>query len=135
MIEKFKVGKLNVDVNISNRIAVFMGSSGGRGTTFLFRLLREKAVSEGKKTIFVDSLSMRTEDGSDIDFDCDIVFLDNADLYMSESLFDRIAQGRASVLVNVKSVKYVLRNGNIGYYNVYYENDRIWTKRRSMVGD
>ena len=89
---------------------------------------------EGKRTIIVDSSSMRTEDGSDIDFDCDIVFLDNADLYMSDSLFRRMTQGKANVLVNMKSAEHVLKNDNIGYYNVYYENDRIWTKRRSMVG-
>lgn len=133
MIEKFKVGKLNVDVNISDRVALFIGTS-GCGKTFLFGLLRKKAVIEGKRTIIVDSSSMRTEDGSDIDFDCDIVFLDNADLYMSDSLFRRMTQGKANVLVNMKSAEHVLKNDNIGYYNVYYENDRIWTKRRSMVG-
>lgn len=115
MIEKFKVGKLNVDVNISDRVALFIGTSGS-GKTFLFRLLRKKAVIEGKRTIIVDSSSMRTEDGSDIDFDCDIVFLDNADLYMSDSLFRRMTQGKANVLVNMKSVEHVLKNDNIGYY-------------------
>ena len=133
MIEKFKVGKLNVDVNLSDRVSLFIVTSGS-GKTFLFGLLRKKAVIEGKRTIIVDSSSMRTEDGSDIDFDCDIVFLDNADLYMSDSLFRRMTQGKANVLVNMKSAEHVLKNDNIGYYNVYYENDRIWTKRRSMVG-
>ena len=132
LIEDFNISRLNIKVNISDRIAVFFDDS-ATGKTYLFSILRKKLIMEGKKVIFVNSESMRTKDGSDIILNSDVVILDNADLYLTDELFERIMKCRALVLLSVKSIRHILRSDEIGYYRVKFGNDVLTTVRRNTV--
>ena len=131
LIENFNVSRLQVKVNISDRIVVFFDDS-ATGKTYLFNLLRKKLVLDGKKVILVDSRSMRTDDGSDIIFDADVVILDDADLYLTDELFERILKCKALVLLSVKSIKHILRSDEVGYYRVKF-GGVLMTVRRNTV--
>lgn len=132
LIEDFNISRLNIKVSISDRIAVFFDDS-ATGKTYLFGILRKKLIMEGEKVIFVNSESMRTKDGSDIVLNSDVVILDNADLYLTDELFDRIMKCKALVLLSVKSIKHILRSDEIGYYRVKFGNDVLMTVRRNTV--
>lgn len=118
---------LRVNANFQDRICVFHGDS-GQGKSFLFDLVKTFCNDNKISCIMISSKNSDVLKKLDLT-ESSVFILDNADLYMSTDLFNKIKNSSSLFLISAKYLTYMDRF-LIKQYKVHYEGTEIKAWRR-----
>lgn len=134
VISLFKVkrvmGGISFDINFADKINVIKGAS-GTGKTFLFNMLSSYCSSNKISYAFIDYKFLASGDEDLIFPHClnkELIILDNADLYLTPELFDKIRNLNATVILSKKST-FGLNMDDAHLYTIDYINTSLLTRR------
>lgn len=131
MLEFNKViGGIHFDVKFSDKINIIRGDS-GTGKTFLFNTIESFCVSNSIPYASIDYKFLASNDVDLIYTHCinkDIILLDNADLYLTPELFNKIINLNKTVIISKKSI-YGLNASDIHLYSIEYTEFELKTRR------
>lgn len=121
---------VHFDVTLSDSVCVFEQDS-GTGKTFLFTTIAEYCVVNSLKCVTMNSSRLDLLDSFEGSVkDVDILLLDNADLYLTDELFKRLAKNAKRVLISVKDISRLSLN-TAGFYFVRYVGNSLTVVRRT----
>ena len=118
----FNYDSINVQADLIDNICVFCDKS-GTGKTFLFSILECYFEYEDIKYCSFNYLNYRALENYDFS-GAEVVILDNADLYMSEELFNRLEKSNKLEVMSIRSIG-MLEMKNMGFYKICYKDDKI----------
>lgn len=122
---QFKYNGINVTVDIKEHISFMVGNS-GTGKTFLFELICKFCDIRDIAYCMFNHSNYRALSNFDVN-SVDLIILDNADMYLDESIFNRLKAGSANVLICCKNYwNYDMHN--VGLYKVEYTEHNISTR-------
>ena len=122
---QFKYNGINVTIDIKEHVSFMVGNS-GTGKTFLFELICKFCDIRDIAYCMFNHSNYRALSNFDVN-SVDLIILDNADLYLDESIFNRLKVGSASVLICCKNYwNYDMHD--VGLYKVEYTEHNISTR-------
>lgn len=124
------INGVSFDINFTDRINVIKGAS-GTGKTFLFNILMSYCVNNKISYAYIDYNFLASGDESLIFSHClnkDLIMLDNADLYLTFELFNKIRSLDATIILSKKST-FGLNMEDAHLYNIEYINSSLITRR------
>lgn len=134
MINLFKlsktIGGVFFDVNFIDRINIIKGAS-GTGKTYLFNTIASYCTSNKISYAFIDYKFSASGDEDLIFSHCinkELIILDNADLYLTKELFDKIRDLDATIILSKKTT-FGLNMSDAYLYTIDYTNSSLVTKR------
>lgn len=117
-------------INFADRINVIKGAS-GTGKTFLFSMISAYFTSNKISYAFIDYKFLASGDEELIFSHCvnkELILLDNADLYLTSELFDKIRNLDATIILSKKST-FGLNMDDAHLYTIDYTNSSLVTRR------
>lgn len=124
------MGGIVYNINFTDRINVIKGAS-GTGKTFLFNTLASYFVNNKIPYALIDYRFLATGDKDLIYPHClnkKVIILDNADLYLTKELFDKIKDSDATIILSKKST-FGLDMEDAHLYTIEYANSSLVTRR------
>lgn len=131
MLEFNKViGGIHFDVKFSDKINIIRGES-GTGKTFLLKTIESFCANNSIPYASIDHKFLASNDVDLIYMHCinkDIILLDNADLYLTPELFNKILSLNKTVIMSKKSI-YGLNAADIHLYSIEFTESELKTSR------
>ena len=129
---KRRVNNTDFDVSLIDKVCIFFDDS-ATGKTYLFEILNQLLLKKGVKSFLFKAENL-SADGkvNDQIFSSDVVFLDSADLYLTQDMYDKLLKSSSMIILSVKSLHEV-NYGSYGMYVIKYEGDILKTERRSIL--
>lgn len=134
MLIKDRLEDIELNLNFEYKINILLDNS-GTGKTYLMTILSNYFMKKGLTVKLINytnyygnSIYKDIKDG----MDCDILFLDNADLYMNNEIFKEIIKSRGIVIVSLKD-RFMLAdidNKLYGFYRINISNNTISSIKR-----
>lgn len=124
-LEKISNGVM-FKVHFKHKINVIKGSS-GTGKSFLFSELLQKCNRDNVPAVLIDYRVLTSSNVHLIEAMCkgkQVVLLDNADLYLTSELFDKI-RSMDNVIVMSKKTTFGLNMKDARQYVIEYNNDTL----------
>lgn len=121
---------VDFDINFKDRINVIKGAS-GTGKTFLFNMISSYCTSNKIPYAFIDYKFLASGDEDLIFYHCrnkKLIILDNADLYLTSELFNKIRNLNATIILSKKST-FGLNMDDAHLYTIDYIDDSLITRR------
>lgn len=131
-----RYGMVDVRVSFNNKIN-FLNSTSGTGKSFLFAILGEYYGEKGESFVLVNESSIpknniELEDRIlGIVKDSHIICLDNADLYLTNSLYNNILRNCAdsTLLISMhRTIGLHSDEKDVGFYTIIYEDDKLMSR-------
>lgn len=129
---KRRVNNTDFDVSLIDKVCIFFDDS-ATGKTYLFDILNQLLQRRGVKSFLfkAENLSVDGKVNDQI-FSSDVVFLDSADLYLTQDMYDKLLKSSSMIILSVKSLHEV-NYRSYGMYAISYEGDTLKTKRRGIL--
>lgn len=135
MKENYSGVLFDVELDESDKFYLFLSPS-GTGKTFLFNTLNEHLKNSGIGSVLINGELLNNLQGDSIIIensclseDVDVVILDNADLYLTQSFLDLLQQHNKRVLISLKDIsRFSFKN--FGFYKVMYKGDTLKVRRK-----
>lgn len=128
-----RYGAVEVKVHFKNKVN-FLNSTSGTGKSFLFTILGEYYSDKGVSFVLVNAGSIPKnnieleEKILGIVKDSQIICLDNADLYLTNNLYNNILRSCAdsTLLISMhRTVRLHSEEKDVGFYTIIYEDDKL----------
>lgn len=130
LIIKSRYSRLDVNIEFIDEINL-MSNFSGTGKTFMFTIIKEYCRDNGIKCIYCDYSSVGQSEEQILQWckDADIVIFDNADLYLTPKIVEKLKNAGKMQIISIKAyLNYNMRYA--GVYDVIFTNDSLITKRR-----
>lgn len=134
MLIKDRLEDIELNLNFEYKINILLDNS-GTGKTYLMTILSNYFMKKGLTVKFINytnyygkCIYKDIKDG----MDCDILFLDNADLYMNNEIFKEIIKSMGIVIVSLKD-RFMLADIDsklYGFYRINISNNTISSIKR-----
>ncbi len=115
---------LHIDVDLKSKVSFFIGNS-GEGKTFFFDLVKNYLLLNGVKFTAIDHNNYGDPSKLPIVVSgSEVVILDNADLYLTPELLEKIKAVSNSMLISIKN-RYMYSMKDAECYVVNYDGDNL----------
>lgn len=116
---------VNFNVKFEDRINVIFDSS-GTGKTFLMKVINEQCHAEEIKCQYFDYHLKDAKEEAFISLatECEVLLLDNADLYLSKSLYKKLFSMEKKMIISIKRLSNI-DTRNVGIYYIEYNGDNL----------
>jgi hypothetical protein len=125
-----EIGGTTFNVDFIDKINMIKGNS-GTGKTYLFTVLYSYCSVNNISCVYIDYKMVASSNESLIFEQCKnkkLILLDNADLYLTSELFNKIKSLDATIIIS-KKTSFGLNMTGVHLYKLLYENGKIQTRR------
>lgn len=120
---------VHFDVLFEDKVNLFSGVS-GEGKTFMFKMIKTYLKVKGVFCFYICSemLDLPLEIMKSACRGKSVIIFDNADLYLTQDLFDSVVKTADTIIISMKS-PYKLVMSDVGFYSLNYEADNLCTRK------
>lgn len=124
-----KIGNVFVNVNFIDKICNLTSNSGD-GKSYLFNLLYMFYLDTDTKVVLINYTRIRDSEESIFSSckDADVVLLDNADLYLTDSLVDKLLELNSMILFCART-EIARRFKGQHRYKIKFEGSKLTSRR------
>ena len=120
------------DIELKDKICLFDGYS-GTGKSFAMMAIHKYLVEQGVDVLYInyENCNYTVEQMIGLCSVNKVIIMDDADLYMTQELYNYIKLNCEQSLICLKDI-YRIRRGNCGFYSIIYEGDTLRTKKDNI---
>lgn len=122
------------DIELNDKICLFTGNS-GTGKSFAMMAIHKYLVEHGVDVLYINykNCNYTVEQIIGLCSVNKVIIMDDADLYMTQELYNYIKLNCEQSLICLKDI-YRIRRGNCGFYNIIYEGNTLRTEKKYNIG-
>ncbi len=119
-------GTLNVDISLSNKVCL-LASDSGTGKTYAMSFVREYCIENDIRCTMVNYNDAEKSEDEIIRYcvDSDVVIFDDANLYLTSSIIDRVYQTSKIIVVCAQDLFGFMDCDDTAFYSASFTGERL----------